>query len=79
MQLVLFCAIEMFRLNIQLVLLGTIAGNEMKSETYDPNEMLKKWGKKVAILGWYEIQTAFYRALPPDTVVFNSRRVTLTL
>lgn len=51
----------------------------MKSETYDPNEMLKKWGKKVAILGWYEIQTAFYRALPPDTVVFNSRRVTLTL
>jgi hypothetical protein len=35
--------------------------------------MLRKWGKKVAVLGWYEIQMAFYRALPPDTVVFNSR------
>lgn len=52
------------------------AGNEVKSERLDPGESLKKYGKRGAILGWYEIQSAFFRALPPDTVQFNTRSVT---
>ncbi|CAL8461953.1 g1484 [Coccomyxa elongata] len=48
-------------------------GNEVKSEKMDPGNSLKKYGKRGTILGWYEIQSAFYRALPPDDVVFNSR------
>lgn len=39
----------------------------------DPSKSLSKYGKRGTILGWYEIQSAFYRALPPDTVVFDSR------
>lgn len=50
-----------------------LAGNEVKSEKMDPGNSLKKYGKRGTILGWYEIQSAFYRALPPDNVVFNSR------
>ena len=49
------------------------AGNEVKSEKMDPSKSLSKYGKRGTILGWYEIQSAFYRALPPDTVVFDSR------
>ncbi|EIE25083.1 FAD/NAD(P)-binding domain-containing protein [Coccomyxa subellipsoidea C-169] len=48
-------------------------GNEVKSEKMDPSKSLSKYGKRGTILGWYEIQSAFYRALPPDTVVFDSR------
>jgi hypothetical protein len=50
-----------------------LSGNEVKSVLTDHDKSLKKYGKQSTFLGWYEIQSAFYRALPPDTVVFNSR------
>ena len=39
----------------------------------DMSDMHAKYGKKGTIMGWYEIQQAFYRALPADTVTFGSR------
>ncbi len=49
------------------------AGNVLRSSKIDFADNLKKYGKRGTMLGWYEVQLAFFRTLPPGTVSLDSR------
>jgi hypothetical protein len=45
----------------------------LRSSKIDFADNLKKYGKRGTMLGWYEVQLAFFRTLPPGTVSLDSR------
>ena len=49
------------------------AGNFIREDKVDPEKSKRKYGISSTLMGWYEIQQAFYRLLPADTVTFDSR------
>jgi len=48
-------------------------GNFIKEDPNDNEKAKRKYGVSPTLMGWYEIQQAFYRLLPDDTVDFDSR------
>ena len=51
------------------------AGNFIREDKNDTEKAKRKYGISPTLMGWYEIQQAFYRLLPADTVTFDSRCV----
>ncbi len=49
------------------------AGNFIREDKNDTEKAKRKYGISPTLMGWYEIQQAFYRLLPADTVTFDSR------
>jgi hypothetical protein len=49
------------------------SGNFIREDKNDTEKARRKYGISSTLMGWYEIQQAFYRMLPAGTVTFDSR------
>ena len=49
------------------------AGNFIREDKNDTAKAKRKYGISPTLMGWYEIQQAFYRLLPEGMVTFDSR------
>ena len=49
------------------------AGNFIREDENDTEKAKRKYGISPTLMGWYEIQQAFYRLLPEGMVTFDSR------
>ena len=49
------------------------SGNFIREDKNDTEKARRKYGISPTLMGWYEIQQAFYRMLPAGTVTFDSR------
>lgn len=49
------------------------AGNFIREDKNDTEKAKRRYGISPTLMGWYEIQQAFYRLLPGGMVTFDSR------